>query len=122
MKNLLKKTFIPIITIGTLITAVWLFQGVENWSVITRQSIQIGSYNWEFYSFDIRRYLGNLETSVNPKQLELLLPEFPMIPITPDWTDILSILKFIANNLIFSPNMLIYIVNLFSVLKYPHSV
>ena len=113
MKLLLKKTAIPIILLGTILTSVILLQNVNGWSVIELKTIQYGSYTWTYYTFNIRDYVYNIRDAVLYKKIgfDAIIPEMPKIPPIPEWTDILGGLKYIVNCLIFEVNILIYLIN-----------
>jgi hypothetical protein len=112
IKRLIKITFIPLIVLGTILTAVIFFTEGNDLTVIQKTYTQIGTYRWEYYNFNIQLYLINLENSLKASFFTNLGNNImPSSPALPDWTDITSILKWIGNNLIFTPNMFIFLVN-----------
>lgn len=121
MKTLLKKTWIPIVIIGTVLTAFIFFNptsatviapNLTEYTVIRHEAIAYGNYTWTFYSFDTASYIKNLANTIKPNYLaDIFTQNVPTIPQLPDWTDILSVLRYIANMFIFIPNMFIIMAN-----------
>lgn len=112
IKKIIKITFVPLIILGTVLTSVIFFMAGNDLTVIQKSYTQIGNYRWEYYNFNIQLYLINLETSLKTTYITNLGNNLmPSSPALPDWTDITSILKWLGNNLIFTPNMIIFLVN-----------
>lgn len=112
IKKIIRLSFIPILLLGTVLTALIFFSQGNDLTIITKQTTQIGDYTWNYYKFDTLQYLINLENSIKGTTMTAIFEGLaPDLPPQPTWTDILSILKYIANSFIFVPNMAVFLIN-----------
>lgn len=119
MIEILKKTWIPITIIGTVLTAFLFFspftpiEDYSQYTIIRHEMRQIGTWTWNFYSFDTLAYLKNLQNSfTNPQFLtNTFTGKLPTLPTSPNWADLTSIYRYIVNSIIFVPNVFIALIN-----------
>lgn len=104
-----------ILFIGVITVALVIVTNSTEGTVITAHDINyFGQWTWHYYTFDVYKYLKSLETSINPMNMFMSLPNFPSLPQNPDWTNIVSILNYVAKILaVFIPNVAIYMINTF---------
>lgn len=110
MKTLIKKIF-PIILIVGLIG--WAF-GITytGFSIVNQKSINYGVFTWTYYEFDVKQYLQSIEASLTDSNVFNVVPTAPQLPTAPNWSDVLSVLKFAFNSLfIWVFNCIIYALN-----------
>ncbi len=114
----MKKTLWGIVGVltffGLIIMAMFFIWPDAEFTVIEPHEINyFGTYTWKYYTFDIYRYIRSVQTSIDPKQLIGLLPNFPDLPKITATNDVLKLLEFLAKILvIFIPNILIFFLNL----------
>lgn len=110
MKTLIKKIAPWFIFIGLIGWAFGLtYTGL---SIVHQDTIQYGTYTWNFFRIDTSQYLQSIEHSLTDNAIINIVPTTPGLPQAPNWTDILSILKFAFNTLfIWVFNCIIYALN-----------
>lgn len=115
MREILKRTFIPLIIIGTIITAVGslTFWAAPELLVITPVQKNIINWQWNYYTFDVNKYLNNINTAIAGKNIfsNSIIAYPPTLPTLPDWTNVLSILKYTVNIWIYILNCLFFGIN-----------
>lgn len=86
-----------------------LVDSVFSWKTVN----YFGTYNWRFVTIDVHKYLKGLEEAIKLNQLINIIPKFPSLPKTPEATDLLGWLKYVARILsVFVPNILIFLTNM----------
>ncbi len=110
MKTLIRKLAPWFIIIGLIGWAFGLtYAGI---SVVHQDSIQYGTYTWNFFRIDTKQYLQAIEYSLTDNAIFNIVPAEPQLPQAPNWNDVLSILKFAFNALfIWVFNCIIYALN-----------
>lgn len=108
--TIVKKVF-PLILIVGLIG--WAF-GITytGLSILETKTITYGTYTWTYYHFNVHDYIKAIEHSLTDAAVMQIIPETPQLTKAPNWSDILSVLKWAFNTFfIYVFNCIIYALN-----------
>ena len=110
IKTILKNSYLWLIIIGCIGWAFGLtYTGL---SIVSQETVNYGTYNWTFYRINVYAYIKSIETAINGTGIENIFPNPPTFTTTPNWADILSILKWFVNTgVIYVTNCIIFVLD-----------
>lgn len=110
VKDIIKKTFIWFIILGTISYAVSAITGTAPTFLATR-TINYGSYQLDLTYFDVKQYLQTIEHSIDIPFAKMYStpPTFPKLSWNNWWFAIGNILLYVINMVVYILNLVVVI-------------